>query len=68
MTGAAINEREEKFETMLASVQASYAAAVRQIQQRKEEAKAKTVRYRELMGEKLTYQNMLSIYRPYGLL
>lgn len=68
MTGAAMSEREEKFERMLAFVRASYEAAVRQMQQLKAEGKTKTVRYRELMGEKLTYQNMLSIYRPYGLL
>ena len=49
-------------------MRASYEAAVRQMQQLKAEGKAKTVRYRELMGEKLTYQNMLSIYRSYGLL
>lgn len=68
MTGAAMSEREEKFERMLAFVRASYEAAVRQMQQLKAEGKAKTVRYRELMGEKLTYQNMLSLYRSYGLL
>lgn len=68
MTGAAMSEREEKFERMLAFVRASYEAAVRQMQQLKAEGKTKTVRYRELMGEKLTYQNMLSIYRSYGLL
>ena len=67
MTGAAMSEREEKFERMLAFVRASYEAAVRQMQQLKAEGKAKTVRYRELMGE-LTYQNMLSLYRSYGLL
>lgn len=68
MTGAAMSEREEKFERMLAFVRASYEAAVRQMQQLKAEGKTKTVRYRKLMGEKLTYQNMLSIYRSYGLL
>ena len=68
MTGAAMSEREEKFERMLAFVRASYEAAVRQMQQLKAEGKTKTVRYRELMGEKLTYQNMLSIYQSYGLL
>ena len=63
-----MSEREEKFERMLAFVRASYEAAVRQMQQLKAEGKTKAVRYRELMGEKLTYQNMLSIYRSYGLL
>ena len=34
----------------------------------KEQGKEKSATYRQLMGNKLQYQNMLSMYRIYGLL
>ena len=33
----------------------------------KEEGKEKTATYRQLMGNKMQYQNMLSLYQIYGL-
>ncbi|MGN0397625.1 MAG: hypothetical protein ACI4EL_06405 [Candidatus Fimimorpha sp.] len=34
----------------------------------KEENKTKSATYRQLMGNKLNYQNMLSMYKLYGLI
>ena len=34
----------------------------------KEQGKEKSATYRQLMGNKMQYQNMLSMYRIYGLL
>ena len=68
MTGAAMSEREEKFERMLAFVRASYEPAVGQMQQLKAEGKTKPATYRQLMGNKLNDQTLLSLYERYGLL
>ena len=38
------------------------------MKQLKEGGKEKTATYRQLMGNKLQYQNMLSLYKIYGLL
>ena len=38
------------------------------MKQLKAEGKEKSATYRQLMGNKLQYQNMLSLYKIYGLL
>ena len=63
------NERRlEAFEKMLESIQTSYETTDNKMKRLKEEGKEKTATYRQLMGNKMQYQNMLSLYQIYGLL
>lgn len=61
-------KRLEAFEKMLAGVQKDYETAENRMRRLKEEGKEKSATYRQLMGNKLQYQNMLSLYKIYGLL
>lgn len=61
-------ERLEAFEKMLAAVRQQYEAAEQKLQLLKAEGKEKTVTFRQLMGDKLMYRQMLSLYAVYGLL
>ena len=63
-----MTEREEKFEKMLQAVQEQYAATVEKLAILKDQDKTKTATYRQLLGDKLVRQNILSLYRIYGLL
>ena len=63
-----MTEREEKFEKMLQAVQEQYAATVEKLAILKDQDKTKTATYRQLLGDKLMLQNILSMYRIYGLL
>ena len=63
-----MSEREEKFEKMLQAVQEQYAATVEKMEVLKGQDKTKTATYRQLLGDKLMLQNILSMYRIYGLL
>ena len=63
-----MSEREEKFEKMLRAVQSEYDTTVQKLEKLKSEGKTKTATYRQLLGDKLTLQNILSWYRVYGLL
>ena len=63
-----MTEREEKFEKMLQAVQDQYAATVEKLAILKDQDKTKTATYRQLLGDKLMLQNILSLYRIYGLL
>lgn len=63
-----MTEREEKFEKMLQAVQEQYAATVEKLAILKDQDKTKTATYRQLLGDKLVLQNILSLYRIYGLL
>lgn len=56
------------FETMLEAVQKNYEDMNQKMGRLKKEGKEKTATYRQLMGNKLQYQNMLSLYQIYGLL
>lgn len=60
--------REEQFEKMLADVQANYDAVNAKMERLKAEDKTKTVTYRELMGNRMLLQHMLTMYRSYGLI
>lgn len=60
-------DRLESFEKMLADVQRSYQETVERMAALKAHGKEKTVTFRQLMGSKLTYQTMLSMYKSYGL-
>ena len=61
-------EREENFEKMLAFVQQKYADTVSRMEELKAADKTKSATFRQLMGDKLKYQNMLTLYKLYGLL
>lgn len=63
-----MSERQEKFEKMLQAVQEQYAATVEKMEDLKAQEKTKTATYRQLLGDKLTLQNILSLYKIYGLL
>lgn len=56
------------FEKMLAAVQANYESTVSKMVQLKAAGKEKSATYRQLMGNKLELQNMLSMYQIYGLI
>ena len=60
--------RLEAFEKMLDAVQQNYKSVDAKMKQLKAEGKEKTATYRQLMGNKMQYQNMLSLYEIYGLL
>ena len=59
-------KRLEAFEKMLLSVKEQYETADAKMKQLKGEGKEKTVH--QLMGNKLQYQNILSLYKLYDLL
>lgn len=59
--------RLEAFEKMLIYVRENYVRVNQKMSQLKVEGKEKSATYRQLMGNKLQYQNMLSLYRIYGL-
>ena len=61
-------DRTEQFEKMLADVKANYRDTVAKMEKLKAEGREKSATYRQLMGNRLTYRNMLSLYRVYGLL
>lgn len=63
-----MSEREEKFEKMMQSVIDSYNIAVEKMDILKREGKTNTVTYKQLMAEKLKNQNIISLYKIYGLI
>lgn len=62
-----MTEREEKFEKMLSDVRQNYADTVERMEALKAEGKTKSATFRQLMGDKMFYQNLLSLYKIYGL-
>lgn len=63
-----MESRLEAFEKMLTAVQDNYNQTEARLKQLKAEGKEKSVTYRQLMSSKLQYQNMISLYRLYGLI
>lgn len=63
-----MSEREEKFERMLEDVERSYFDTAAKMEQLKAEGKENSATFRQYMGNKLMYQNILSLYRVYGLI
>lgn len=59
--------RLEAFEKMLSAVQNGYETASEKMIKLKAEGKEKTVTFRQLMGDKMLYKSMLSMYNIYGL-
>lgn len=63
-----MSEREERFEAMLRAVQREYDDTIPKMEKLKAQDKTKTATYRQLLGEKLMLQNILTRYQIYGLL
>lgn len=61
-------KRLEAFEKMLEEIQKNYKNTEQKMADLKAQGKEKTATYRQLMGNKLQYQNMLLLYKIYGLL
>ena len=60
-------ERLAAFERMLADVQARYRDTVYKMETLKVAGKQKTATYQQLLVSKLNDQNLLALYRLYGL-
>ncbi len=63
-----MSEREEKFERMLSDIKEKYASINEKMAVLKGEDKTKSATYRQLLGDKLVYKNLLSMYKIYGLI
>ena len=63
-----MTQREENFEKMLVFVQEKYADTTAKMEALKAAGKNKSATFRQLMGDKLMYQNMLTLYKLYGLI
>ena len=63
-----MSDREENFEKMLVFVQQKYADTTAKMEVLKAADKTKSATFRQLMGDKLMYQNMLMLYKLYGLI
>ncbi|MBQ9048883.1 MAG: hypothetical protein IJ120_13395 [Solobacterium sp.] len=61
-------DRLEAFENMLADIAGKEKEAVDIMKQLKAEGKEKTATYRQMMARHLQYQQILRIYREYGLI
>lgn len=61
-------ERLAAFEKMLADVQSNYAGLVSRLDELKAEGREKSATFRQYLGNKMTCQYMLSVYREYGLI
>ncbi|MGN1089463.1 MAG: hypothetical protein ACI4Q6_03600 [Huintestinicola sp.] len=59
--------REQDFERMLSDILSEYDKMTAQMEKLRAEDKTKTVTYRELMGKRMIYKNIIDIYKSYGL-
>ena len=62
------SQRLEAFEKMLSDVQNRYREAEDKMKRLKAQGREKSATFRQMMGQKLQYQDMLILYRLYGLL
>lgn len=63
-----MEDRLSQFEAMLSAVQREYTDTVSKLEELKAADKTKTATYRQLLGDKLTLNAILTRYRVYGLL
>ncbi len=61
-------ERLEAFEKMLGAVQRQFEETSEKMERLKAQDKTKSATYRQLMGNRLIYRNMLDLYKLYGLI
>ena len=55
------------FEKMLAAIEENYAGIISKMEALKAQGREKSATYRQLMGNKLMYKDILSLYELYGL-
>lgn len=60
-------EKLAAYEAMQQFVQQRYDDAVARMAQLKAQGREKSATYRQMMGDKLQFQNVLSLYKIYGL-
>lgn len=60
-------ERLEAFEKMLADIEKNYGDMQQKMDALKAQGKEKSATYRQFMGNKLVYRQLLSMYELYGL-
>ena len=60
-------QRLEAFEKMLSAIEANYAGIVSKMEALKSQGREKSATYRQLMGNKLMYKEMLFLYELYGI-
>lgn len=60
-------KRMEAFEKMLSAIEENYAGIVSKMETLKAQGKEKSATYRQLMGNKLMYKDILSLYELYGI-
>ena len=61
-------ERLAAFERMLADTRRNYDELTARLERLKAEGKTKSATFRQYLGNKMTYQYLLSLYGDYGLL
>lgn len=61
-------ERLEAFEKMLQAIQKEYEDIQKKMEELKAKGRVKSVTYQQLMGRKMMYQNMISMYELYDLI
>ncbi len=61
-------ERLAAFERMLADAQCNYGELTARLERLKAEGKTRSATFRQYLGNKMTYQYLLSLYGDYGLL
>jgi len=61
-------QRLAAFERMLADIQKNYAELTSRLEKLKAEGREKSATFRQYLGNKMTCQYMLTMYRDYGLL
>ncbi len=60
--------RLDAFERMLADVRHNHDELAARLERLKAEGKTKSATFRQYLGNKMTYQYLLSLYEDYGLL
>ena len=60
-------EKLQAYEKMQTNIQSEYDKITVQMDELKAAGKTKTVTYQTLLGRKMTYKNMLSLYELYNL-
>lgn len=63
-----MEERIERFERMLRDVTTLYDDATEKMANLKAQGKEKSATYRQLMGNRMIYKNIILMYQTYGLL
>lgn len=62
-----LQERLDAFERMFQAVQKEYDDTQKKIEELKAKGRVKSVTYQQLLGRKMMYQNMISMYELYNL-